>query len=126
MAKTLIEAYEEMKEGIGYDELIQTLNYYHIEIQRKRIRCPFPGHNDRHIGNCSITDRGMIYCFACGNHTDAIGLVQIQENMLKMLDNPKTDLGKSAKNPEFKHEATVFLNSQIQKVNRISKKLKSL
>lgn len=81
MAKTLIEAYEEMKEGIGYDELIQTLNYYHIEIQRKRIRCPFPGHNDRHIGNCSITDRGMIYCFACGNHTDAIGLVQIQENI---------------------------------------------
>lgn len=241
MAKTLIEAYEEMKEGIGYDELIQTLNYYHIEIQRKRIRCPFPGHNDRHIGNCSITDRGMIYCFACGNHTDAIGLVQIQENMtfkealkflwtdilgrslpdymehkkrpvnfndlsfigltgaqgryiwmyinrtddvnvptgyyidykskedgeynvyqkeradsffelmdtdlptaktlainkcietrsyyygmLKMLDDPKTDLGESAKNPEFKHEATVFLNSQIQKVNRISKKIKSL
>lgn len=60
MAKTLIEAYEEMKEGIGYDELIQTLNYYHIEIQRKRIRCPFPGHNDRHIGNCSITDRGIL------------------------------------------------------------------
>lgn len=46
--------------------------------------------------------------------------------MLKMLDDPKTDLGESAKNPEFKHEATVFLNSQIQKVNRISKKIKSL
>ena len=77
MAKTLIEAYEEMKEGIGYDELIQTLNYYHIEIQRKRIRCPFPGHNDRHIGNCSITDRGMIYCFACGKpHCDAFAFLE--------------------------------------------------
>lgn len=78
---TKYDAIEEMKSEIGYNELLQVLDFYGIEVRRKKILCPFPGHNDRHIGNCSVTDRGYIHCFACGKNTDAIGLVSIKEGL---------------------------------------------
>ena len=60
-----LDAISDMKRQIGQQELEQTLAYYGIRVTRKKMLCPFPGHNDRHLGNCVLGDRGYIRCFSC-------------------------------------------------------------
>lgn len=76
-----LDALNEMKRQIGYSEMEQVLSYYNIRVVRKKMLCPFPGHNDRHLGNCTLTDRGYVYCFACGRKASAIDMVMMNENL---------------------------------------------
>lgn len=45
---------------------------------RRSILCP--AHNDRHFGNCVLTEHGF-RCFACGGHGSVIDLVMLSENV---------------------------------------------
>lgn len=76
-----LEAIGDMKRQIGQRELEQTLSYYNIRVTHKRMLCPFPGHNDRHLGNCVLGDRGYIRCFSCNRSANAIDLVMQFENL---------------------------------------------
>ena len=76
-----LDAINDMKRQIGQQELEQTLVYYNIRVTRKRMLCPFPGHNDRHLGNCVLGDRGYIRCFSCNRSANAIDLVMQFENL---------------------------------------------
>lgn len=76
-----LDAINDMKRQIGQQELEQTLAYYNIRVTRKKMLCPFPGHNDRHLGNCVLGDRGYIRCFSCNRSANAIDLVMMFENL---------------------------------------------
>lgn len=76
-----LDAINDMKRQIGQRELEETLSYYNIRVTRRRMLCPFPGHNDRHLGNCVLGDRGYIRCFSCGRSANAIDLVMQFENL---------------------------------------------
>lgn len=76
-----LDAISEMKRQIGQQELEQTLSYYNIRVTHKKMLCPFPGHNDRHLGNCVLGDRGYIRCFSCNRSANAIDLVMMFENL---------------------------------------------
>lgn len=76
-----LDAINDMKRQIGQRELEQTLAYYNIHVTHKRMLCPFPGHNDRHLGNCVLGDRGYIRCFSCNRSANAIDLVMMFENL---------------------------------------------
>lgn len=76
-----LDAVNDMKRQIGQQELEQTLAYYNIRVTRKKMLCPFPGHNDRHLGNCVLGDRGYIRCFSCNKSANAIDLVMMFENL---------------------------------------------
>lgn len=76
-----LDAINDMKCQIGQRELEQTLSYYNIRVTRKRMLCPFPGHNDRHLGNCVLGDRGYIRCFSCNRSANAVDLVMMLENL---------------------------------------------
>lgn len=76
-----LDAINDMKRQIDQRELEQTLNYYNIRVTRKKMLCPFPGHNDRHLGNCVLGDRGYIGCFSCNRSANAIDLVMQFENL---------------------------------------------
>lgn len=75
------EAIRDMRSQIGQRELEQTLSYYNIRVANKRLLCPFPEHNDRHLGNCVLGDRGYIRCFSCGRSANAVDLVMLYEHM---------------------------------------------
>lgn len=70
-----------MKRQIGQRELEQTLSYYNIRVTHRKMLCPFPGHNDKHLGNCVLGDRGYIRCFSCNRSANAIDLVMMFENL---------------------------------------------
>lgn len=70
-----------MKRQIGQRELEQTLSYYNIRVTHKKMLCPFPGHNDKHLGNGVLGDRGYIRCFSCNRSANAIDLVMQFENL---------------------------------------------
>lgn len=76
-----LDAINDMRRQIGQQELEQTLAYYNIRVTRRRMLCPFPGHNDRHLGNCVLGDRGYIRCFSCNRSANAIDLVMQFENL---------------------------------------------
>lgn len=76
-----LDAISDMKRQIGQQELEQTLAYYNIRVTHKRMLCPFPEHNDRHLGNCVLGDRGYIRCFSCNRSANAIDLVMMYENL---------------------------------------------
>ena len=76
-----LDAINDMKRQIGQRELEQTLSYYNIRVMHKKMLCPFPGHNDRHLGNCVLGDRGYIRCFSCNRSANAIDLVMQFENL---------------------------------------------
>lgn len=76
-----LDAINDIKRQIGQRELEQTLSYYNIRVTHKKMLCPFPGHNDRHLGNCVLGDRGYIRCFSCGRSANAIDLVMQFENL---------------------------------------------
>ena len=76
-----LDAINDMKRQIGQQELEQTLSYYNIRVMHKKMLCPFPGHNDRHLGNCVLGDRGYIRCFSCNRSANAIDLVMMFENL---------------------------------------------
>lgn len=76
-----LDAINDMKRQIGQQELEQTLAYYGIRVTRKKMLCPFPGHNDRHLGNCVLGDRGYIRCFSCNRSANAVDLVMMFENL---------------------------------------------
>lgn len=76
-----LDAINDMKRQIGQWELEQTLSYYNIRVTHKKMLCPFPGHNDRHLGNCVLGDRGYIRCFSCNRSANAIDLVMMFENL---------------------------------------------
>lgn len=76
-----LDAINDMKRQIGQQELEQTLSYYNIRVTRKKMLCPFPGHNDRHLGNCVLGDRGYIRCFSCNRSANAVDLVMMFENL---------------------------------------------
>lgn len=76
-----LDAINEMKRQIGQRELEQTLAYYNIRVTHRRMLCPFPEHNDRHLGNCVLGDRGYIRCFSCNRSANAIDLVMMYENL---------------------------------------------
>lgn len=76
-----LDAINDMKRQIGQQELEQTLAYYNIRVTHKRMLCPFPEHNDRHLGNCVLGDRGYIRCFSCNRSANAIDLVMMFENL---------------------------------------------
>lgn len=76
-----LDAINDMKRQIGQQELEQTLAYYNIRVTHKRMLCPFPEHNDRHLGNCVLGDRGYIRCFSCNKSANAIDLVIMYENL---------------------------------------------
>ena len=76
-----LDAISDMKRQIGQQELEKTLAYYGIRVTRKKMLCPFPGHNDRHLGNCVLGDRGYIRCFSCNRSANAIDLVMMYENL---------------------------------------------
>lgn len=76
-----LDAINDMRRQIGQQELEQTLAYYNIRVTRRRMLCPFPGHNDRHLGNCVLGDRGYIRCFSCNRSANAIDLVMMFENL---------------------------------------------
>lgn len=76
-----LDAINEMKRQIGQRELEQTLAYYNIRVTHKKMLCPLFGHNDRHLGNCVLGDRGYIRCFSCNRSANAIDLVMQFENL---------------------------------------------
>lgn len=76
-----LDAISDMKRQIGQQELEQTLAYYNIRVTHKKMLCPFPGHSDRHLGNCVLGDRGYIRCFSCNRSANAIDLVMMYENL---------------------------------------------
>ena len=76
-----LDAINHMKRQIGQQELEQTLAYYNIRVTRKKMLCPFHGHNDKHLGNCVLGDRGYIRCFSCNRSANAIDLVMQFENL---------------------------------------------
>lgn len=76
-----LDAINDMKRQIGQRELEETLSYYNIRVTHKKMLCPFPGHNDRHLGNCVLGDRGYIRCFSCNRSANAIDLVMMFENL---------------------------------------------
>ncbi len=76
-----LDAINDMKRQIGQQELEQTLAYYNIRVTHRKMLCPFPGHNDRHLGNCVLGDRGYIRCFSCNRSANAIDLVMMFENL---------------------------------------------
>lgn len=76
-----LDAINDMKRQIGQQELEQTLAYYNIRVTRRKMLCPFPGHNDRHLGNCVLGSRGYIRCFSCNRSANAIDLVMQFENL---------------------------------------------
>lgn len=76
-----LDAISDMKRQIGQQELEQTLTYYNIRVTHKKMLCPFPGHSDRHLGNCVLGDRGYIRCFSCNRSANAIDLVMMYENL---------------------------------------------
>lgn len=76
-----LDAISDMKRQIGQQELEQTLSYYNIRVTRRKMLCPFPEHNDRHLGNCVLGDRGYIRCFSCNKSANAIDLVMMYENL---------------------------------------------
>lgn len=75
------DAIRDMRQQIGQHELEQTLSYYGIRVVNRRLLCPFPEHNDRHLGNCVLGDRGYIRCFSCGKSANAIDLVMMYEHL---------------------------------------------
>ena len=76
-----LDAIREMRSQIGQRELEQTLSYYGIRVTNRRLLCPFPEHNDRHLGSCVLGDRGYIRCFSCGKSANAVDLVMMSEHM---------------------------------------------
>lgn len=76
-----LDAIRDMRQQIGQRELEQTLSYYGIRVNNRRLLCPFPEHNDRHLGNCVLGDRGYIRCFSCGKSANAIDLTMMYEHM---------------------------------------------
>lgn len=70
-----------MRSQIGQHELEQALSYYNIRVSNKRLLCPFPEHDDKHLGNCVLGDRGYIRCFSCGRSANAVDLVMVNERL---------------------------------------------
>lgn len=75
------DAIRDMRGQIGQQELEQALSYYNIRVVNRRLLCPFPEHDDRHLGNCVLGDRGYIRCFSCGRSANAIDLTMMYEHM---------------------------------------------
>ncbi len=68
---------DERKEKVLAEvSILETLSLFGVETSgNKRIRCIYPEHNDRHPAMAVYTETNRVYCFACAEGSDVIGVV---------------------------------------------------